>query len=436
MLAVDGTEPDELRKMMQLELDNQAEYEDHIPRVFESAGGFAPTIGIIGAVLGLIQVMQHLDNLDEVGRGIAVAFVATVYGVGSANLFFLPGSGKLRIRIREEQVVREMTLEGVVSILEGMNPRMLETKLLGFLQDDAKRPRTDRGPAMNQSQAIQHSREPRALAGLVRRLHHPDVRILCGDVLLRAHRQGEDGAAHRGHPVGLSGTGSGCACESHTPHRRAMPTRWRELRRHGRDSHDANHKPEDFAAIQKELEKLLSPEIKRREVALRIEPDGLIISLREIGFFDSGSAADQTASHGGRASRGRISESSQLLAAHRRPHRQCAHPHRIVCLQLGTLHRSRHRAGEVADRSGRLRSGAAVGCRLWRVSSRGRQLVGGRSAVEPQSRYRGGAAGNSSGADGHGAFRSRGREAVSRKGRCSRLQWDRMLKNSETVRSR
>jgi chemotaxis protein MotA len=140
MLAVDGTEPQELRKMMQLELDNQAEYEENIPKVFESAGGFAPTIGIIGAVLGLIQVMQHLDNLDEVGRGIAVAFVATVYGVGSANLFFLPGSGKLRIRMREEQVLREMTLEGVVSILEGMNPRMLETKLLGFLQDRPEPP--------------------------------------------------------------------------------------------------------------------------------------------------------------------------------------------------------------------------------------------------------------------------------------------------------
>ena len=95
--------------------------------------GFSPTIGIIGAVLGLIQVMQHLENIEEVGRGIAVAFVATIYGVGSANLFFLPASGKLRIRIREEQILREMTLEGVISILEGMNPRMLETKLLGYL---------------------------------------------------------------------------------------------------------------------------------------------------------------------------------------------------------------------------------------------------------------------------------------------------------------
>jgi chemotaxis protein MotA len=133
MLAVDGTEPQELRKMMELELDNQAEYEEQVPQVFESAGGFAPTIGIIGAVLGLIQVMQHLDKIDEVGRGIAVAFVATIYGVGSANLLYLPMAGKMKLRIRDQQIMREMTLEGVASILEGMNPRMLETKLLGFL---------------------------------------------------------------------------------------------------------------------------------------------------------------------------------------------------------------------------------------------------------------------------------------------------------------
>jgi chemotaxis protein MotA len=133
MLAVDGTEPQELRKIMELELDNQAEHEDLVPQVFEAAGGFAPTIGIIGAVLGLIQVMQHLDKIDEVGKGIAVAFVATIYGVGSANLLYLPMAGKMKHRIREEQIAREMTLEGVASILEGMNPRMLETKLLGFL---------------------------------------------------------------------------------------------------------------------------------------------------------------------------------------------------------------------------------------------------------------------------------------------------------------
>jgi chemotaxis protein MotA len=135
MLAVDGTEPQEIRDIMTLELDNQSEHEENLPRVFESAGGFAPTIGIIGAVLGLIQVMQHLDDISEVGRGIAVAFVATIYGVGSANLFLLPVSGKIKIRIRQEQIRREMMLEGVISILEGMNPRMLETKLRSFFAE-------------------------------------------------------------------------------------------------------------------------------------------------------------------------------------------------------------------------------------------------------------------------------------------------------------
>lgn len=96
-------------------------------------GGFSPTVGIIGAILGLIQVMQHLDKIDEVGRGIAVAFVATIYGVAAANLLFLPAAGKLRIRLREEQIRHEMMLEGVVSILEGMNPHMLRNQLGGFL---------------------------------------------------------------------------------------------------------------------------------------------------------------------------------------------------------------------------------------------------------------------------------------------------------------
>ncbi|HYU46608.1 MAG TPA: flagellar motor protein [Terriglobales bacterium] len=141
-LAVDGTDSQELRKIMELELDNQAEQEEKIPQLFESAGGFSPTIGIIGAVLGLIQVMQHLDKIEEVGRGIAVAFVATIYGVGAANLFLLPSAGKLKIRIRDEQVIREMTLEGVISILEGMNPRMLEAKLLGFLTHAHERAET------------------------------------------------------------------------------------------------------------------------------------------------------------------------------------------------------------------------------------------------------------------------------------------------------
>jgi chemotaxis protein MotA len=143
MLAVDGTEPTDLRKIMRVSLDSTIEHEERLPLVFESAGGFSPTIGILGAVLGLIQVMQHLDDMQAVGRGIAVAFVATIYGVGIANLFFLPFAGKMRIRIHDSQQRREMMLEGVISILEGMNPRMLEVKLAGFL-DDASRAKKER----------------------------------------------------------------------------------------------------------------------------------------------------------------------------------------------------------------------------------------------------------------------------------------------------
>jgi chemotaxis protein MotA len=138
MLAVDGTEPNDLRKIMRVSLDSRAEGEERLPAVFESAGGFSPTIGILGAVLGLIQVMQHLDNIQEVGRGIAVAFVATIYGVGIANLFFLPFAGKMRIQLHDDHQRREMMLEGVISILEGMNPRMLEVKLSGFLDDSSR----------------------------------------------------------------------------------------------------------------------------------------------------------------------------------------------------------------------------------------------------------------------------------------------------------
>jgi len=139
MLAVDGTEPSELRKIMEIEIEKRAENEERVPAIFESAGGFSPTIGIIGAVLGLIQVMQHLDKIEEVGRGIAVAFVATIYGVGAANLILLPSAGKLKLRIQEERVHKEMILEGIVSIVEGMNPRMIEIKLQSFLAEDKNR---------------------------------------------------------------------------------------------------------------------------------------------------------------------------------------------------------------------------------------------------------------------------------------------------------
>jgi chemotaxis protein MotA len=136
-LAVDGTDLQELRKMMELDIGISEHAAEAEAKVWESAGGYAPTIGIIGAVMGLIQVMKHLEDIKEVGHGIAVAFVATVYGVGSANIFFLPVANKLKARMRDAALRKEMILEGVVGIVEGLNPTLIRMKLEAYNQDEA-----------------------------------------------------------------------------------------------------------------------------------------------------------------------------------------------------------------------------------------------------------------------------------------------------------
>jgi chemotaxis protein MotA len=138
-LAVDGTDLQELRKMMEIDIVLTEQNAEAEAKVWEAAGGYAPTIGIIGAVLGLIQVMKHLEDIKEVGHGIAVAFVATVYGVGSANIFFLPAASKLRARIREVTVIKDMMLEGVVGIVEGLNPTLIRLKLQSYDPQPVKR---------------------------------------------------------------------------------------------------------------------------------------------------------------------------------------------------------------------------------------------------------------------------------------------------------
>ena len=131
-LAVDGTDLQELRKMLELEIALEEQEAEAEAKVFESAGGYSPTIGIIGAVLGLIQVMKNLANIDEVGRGIAVAFVATVYGVAFANLFLLPAANKIKAGIHREIERKELILEGVVGIVEGLNPKLIRSKIEAY----------------------------------------------------------------------------------------------------------------------------------------------------------------------------------------------------------------------------------------------------------------------------------------------------------------
>jgi chemotaxis protein MotA len=136
-LAVDGTNPNALRAMLDAESASRDDIEEMPARVYEAAGGYAPTVGILGAVLGLIHVMENLSDPNKLGAGIAVAFVATVYGVGSANLLFLPIATKLRNRALARAKQRQLVLEGILSIQEGLNPRLIDQKLHGLLGTDA-----------------------------------------------------------------------------------------------------------------------------------------------------------------------------------------------------------------------------------------------------------------------------------------------------------
>ena len=132
-LVVDGSEPESIRAVMEVELQTREDADTRAAKVFEGMGVYCPTLGIIGAVLGLMAVMQNLADPSKLGQGIAAAFTATVYGIGLANLFFLPVAAKLKGAIASQSQVREMVIEGMLSIAQGENPRSIESKLQGYL---------------------------------------------------------------------------------------------------------------------------------------------------------------------------------------------------------------------------------------------------------------------------------------------------------------
>ncbi|GAB6040242.1 flagellar motor protein [Endothiovibrio diazotrophicus] len=132
-LLVDGSEPEMIRGILEVDISTKEHHSLSSAKMFEAMGGYAPTIGILGAVMGLIHVMNNLADPSKLGGGIAVAFVATIYGVGSANLFFLPFANKLKGVINAQTRYQEMIMEGVISIAEGENPRNIETKLQGYI---------------------------------------------------------------------------------------------------------------------------------------------------------------------------------------------------------------------------------------------------------------------------------------------------------------
>ena len=137
-LIVDGTEPETFRETMETELATFEEHSKTSPEFFEAAGGFAPTIGIIGAVLGLIHVMENLSDSSKLGAGIAVAFVATIYGLVTANIVCLPFSTKLKQQIKMQVRQKEIVLEGLYALQGGANPRIIEEKLRAYLHDGGK----------------------------------------------------------------------------------------------------------------------------------------------------------------------------------------------------------------------------------------------------------------------------------------------------------
>ncbi len=132
-LLVDGAEPERLREVLEVEINTYEHELKMSARIWEAAGGYSPTIGILGAVLGLIHVMENLSDPSKLGAGIAVAFVATIYGVGLANLVFLPMSNKLKAHINRLLVQREMIVDGLVGIANGDNPRIIESRLRGYI---------------------------------------------------------------------------------------------------------------------------------------------------------------------------------------------------------------------------------------------------------------------------------------------------------------
>ena len=132
-LLVDGADPERIRELLEVEINTFEDEWRQSAKIWESAGGYSPTIGILGAVMGLIHVMENLSDPTKLGGGIAVAFVATIYGVGLANLVYLPIAGKLKYYIGRMVATREMLIDGLVGIAVGDNPRIIEGRLKGYL---------------------------------------------------------------------------------------------------------------------------------------------------------------------------------------------------------------------------------------------------------------------------------------------------------------
>jgi chemotaxis protein MotA len=153
MMAIDGSDSTSLRQTMEITIGQQEEHGEDAAKVLEAGGGYSPTVGIIGAVLGLIHVMSNLSDIGAVGEGIAAAFVATIYGVAIANLVFLPLAGRIKMRVRDDVQLMELMLTGVLAIQDGTNPKLVRERLSEFIHGSHPAPKKGEGQALNEAGA-------------------------------------------------------------------------------------------------------------------------------------------------------------------------------------------------------------------------------------------------------------------------------------------
>lgn len=147
LMAVDGSDSNAIRSTLEVIIDHEHENTENSAKVFEAAGGYCPTIGIIGAVLGLIHVMSNLSDINKVGSGIAAAFVATIYGVAAANIVFLPIAGRMKMRHQEDEKLMNMMLAGVLAIQEGLNPKLVRERLQAYVSHGESHGAAAKAPA-------------------------------------------------------------------------------------------------------------------------------------------------------------------------------------------------------------------------------------------------------------------------------------------------
>ncbi len=326
---------------MELELENQETHEERIPQVFESAGGFSPTIGIIGAVLGLIQVMQHLDNIAEVGRGNSRGLCGHDLRCRGRQSSLSALRRKAENPYAGSQLKRAMMLEGVISILEGLNPRIVETKLQGFLADVGCNPNDAKGAGSREAQKKgEHANHERWLVSYAdfMTLLFAFFVVLFSSSQVDKRKVGRLAMAIQ---VAFEHLGVFESSNSKMPLSTTEPMPFDNVQiiekvvkttdisqpvPSAKGSRGGLVCGERHDAAHADLQQAFDAEIKRNEISIRAGHEGIIITLREIGFFGQWIRGSELKSEPTVARIAKVARRPAVQYTDRRSHGQCADP--------------------------------------------------------------------------------------------------------------